>query len=384
MAAPRSSDESPVLLVSHYYPPHLGGVENVVRNQAERLAARGRPVAVLTSSCGGAVGSGHAAGVRVTRVRAWNGAERAWGVPFPVFGPALLLAAWREVRRAALAHLHEVQYPSSWAAALACRLTGTPYLVTQHVDLVEHPSAVVRLGQRLVHRVLGGPVLRRARAVFVVNDRVRDFVIEAGVAPDDVQVLANGVDTDQFHPGAGAGRALRRAGRRWSPQDVVVLFVGRPVPKKGFDVLQQATDAAYRVAVAGPPATGPTHPDVELLGPLPPGRLAELYQDADVFVLPSRSEGFPLTVQEAMASGLPVVTTDDPAYAGYGLDRELVRLVDPTPGSVRAALRELAGSPALRRAMGRYSRSVAVDRFSWPVHLDVVDGTYRRILADRP
>ncbi len=386
MVAPRSTDEGPVLFVSHYYAPHVGGVEIVVRNQAERLAARGRQVRVLTGAPGARAGREQVAGVAVTRVAAWNGLERAFGVPFPVCAPSLLVAAWREVRRARVVHLHDAQYLTSWAAALFSRLTRTPYVLTQHVDLVDHPSRLVRLAQRLVHRVAGRPVLRGARTVFVLNDRVRSFVVGAGVAETDVELLPNGVDTEAFHPADRRQRAITRAGRRWAGDDVVVLFVGRPAPKKGFDVVRASTDPAYRIVAAGTAGsqragTGQGQPDVELLGILPAEQLPAVYRDADVFVLPSRSEGFPLTVQEAMASGLPVVTTDDWAYDCYRLDRSMVRLVEPTPQAVRAALRELAGSPDLRRDMGEYSRSVAVRKFSWEAHLDVLDHTYRQAVA---
>jgi D-inositol-3-phosphate glycosyltransferase len=403
----RSTDEGSVLLVSHYYTPHVGGIEVVVRNEAERLAARGVRVRVLTGAGGARPGRERVGPVQITRVRAWNVLERAFGVPFPICGPSLLTAAWREVRRAGVVHLHDAQYLTSWAAALACRATGTPYVITQHVDLVEHPSGLVRLAQRLVHRLAGRRVLRGARTVFVLNDRVRAFVVAAGVAEPDVELLPNGVDTQTFHPADHRQRSITRAGRRWASDDVVVLFVGRPAPKKGFDVLRACTDRSYRIVAAGPPrpVTGSRaaragaaaagvgaagvgesaaggasgrEPDVELLGELGVEQLPAVYRDADVFVLPSRSEGFPLTVQEAMASGLPVVTTDDWAYDCYRLDRSLIRLIDPTPHAVRTALRELAGSPELRRDMGEYSRSVAVGKFSWEAHLDTLDRTYRR------
>src|SRR5205814_5728233 len=95
-----------------------------------------------------------------------------------------------------------------------------------------------------------------------------------------------------------------------------VLFVGRLVAKKGVDVAVHAARAAggaFELAVAGPGTLAPA-PHVEALGALPRERVAELYRAADAFLLPSRGEGFPLTIQEAMASGLPAFVLDDPGY----------------------------------------------------------------------
>jgi glycosyltransferase involved in cell wall biosynthesis len=71
-----------------------------------------------------------------------------------------------------------------------------------------------------------------------------------------------------------------------------------------------------------------------------------------------------------MASGLPVVTTDDPGYAGYGLDRNLVMLIPPSPPDIRTALETVAASADLRQRMGAYSQALARERFSWRAHLD--------------
>ena len=100
-----------------------------------------------------------------------------------------------------------------------------------------------------------------------------------------------------------------------------MLFVGRLVAKKGLDTAlaaTAATDGAFRLVVAGP---GPLQPQgirgVDVLGPIPSERVAELYRAADALLLPSRGEGFPVAVQEAMSSGLPVVMTNDPSYRRY-------------------------------------------------------------------
>ncbi|MFI9270100.1 glycosyltransferase family 4 protein [Kitasatospora sp. NPDC052896] len=368
-----------ILLVSHYYPPHVGGIENVVRQEAGQLAARGAEVAVLTSG-GRRTGTVTEEGVRVGRIAAWNGIERRTGVPFPLPAPRLLREALRRARRADVVHVHDCLYPTSWAAWAAALLTRTPLVLTQHVGLVAHPSALVRGVQRAVYAVFGRALLRRARRVLVLNATVREFVLAHGARPDAVRQLANGVDTALFHP-AGSDEEVREARATYGLPDgrVLVLFVGRLVPKKGYDLLRAAAGPEYDLVFVGTGGEGvPADAEgVHHLGALPPEQVAEVYRACDVFALPSTAEGFPLTVQEAMAAGLPVVTTDDPGYAPYALDRERVSLLPRDAGRLRAELAALAADAPRRELMGRYARDYAERSFGWPEHVRALLDHYR-------
>lgn len=380
-----------VLLVSHYYPPHLGGIENVVQAQATRLAAAGVDVEVVTSACTGPAESsfrGEEAGrlVRLRRVAAWNGVEDRTGVPFPVFAPSLWSTMLHAVRRARVVHVHDVLYQPAWVAAICCLLLRRPLVLTQHVAMVDHPSALVRGVQRLIYASLGAFVMRRARRVYVLNDRVRRFVVRYGARRDRVVFLPNGVDIERFRPPGPDERAGARAALGLG-EEPVALFVGRFVPKKGYRAVLDAACPGeprdYLVALAGgsPDREAVRVPGVVWLGALDGEAVARAYRGADMFVLPSRGEGFPLTVQEAMASGLPVITSDDPAYVEYGLDRDLVRLVPPEAGAVRAAIAELAADPNLRSRMGQYSRRTATSDFSWNAHCARLLRDYRDVVA---
>lgn len=370
-----------VLLVSHYYPPHIGGIETVVHQEAVRLARAGAEVTVLTS--GEHSGTRLEQGVRVVRVGAWNGLE-PHGIPFPVPWPTLFTRARRWARWADVVHVHDSFYLTSWAAYFGAATAKTPLVATQHVAMSSHPVRAVELIQRLVYALVGKRVVRKAGTVFTINTRGADFARGLGAAA--VRHLPNGVDTGLFRPAAEGEKQAARVEFALPGDGVLALFVGRLLEKKGLDLLLQARDPAYRLVFVGPGepeqiARLEGLDDVHHLGALPPEKLARVYRACDVFALPTSNEGFPLTVQEAMSSGLPVLTTDDPAYAAYGLDRERIALIPRDAGQVRDHLRRIALDARLRETMGGYSRAYADRHFAWDEHVAALLACYRSAAA---
>src|SRR5665647_254574 len=201
-----------LLVVSQYFPPHVGGIERIAWIEANYLSRAGTEVSVLTSACDseGAL-TGEAGEAAVCRVPAWNGLEARLGVPFPVFSPSLAIHSYRLVRWADIVHVHDSLYLSSWVTAAWCRVTQTPLLVTQQVEIVAHPRRSVIFVQRAVYATLGLLVVRTARRVAVVNSRVADFLRTLGVADSRITLLPNGIDTDLFRPARpGEAEGLRR------------------------------------------------------------------------------------------------------------------------------------------------------------------------------
>ena len=360
-----------VLVVEHYFPPHIGAMEEVARNQAASLTLLGHEVTVLTSRHDRALPKreGVDPGYVVRRARALSFVESRFGVTFPLVSPWFLVTAIRAARRADVVHVHDVFYPVCHAAGLAAALTRRPLSITQHVAFVDFPNALVMSVQRLVYRLVGRRLFRRARAIVAYNPIVRSFLLGQGVDPAKILLTHNGIDVDFFSPGCPDDRAALR--RRYGlPADrPLVLYVGRLVPKKGYDLVYRARSHNHYTLIAGNGyvETGMhDDDDVRFFGAASREQLRDLYRAADLFVFPAAGEIFTLVMQEAMASGLPVVVADDPGYAEYeDLDRARIALVERSVEGVREAINELVADPARRERMAAYSRELAVQRFSW-------------------
>ena len=369
-----------VVLVSHYYPPHLGGLEVVVQEEAHRLAERGAAVTVVTSATGGPAGTVRDGKVVLRRARAWSGLERS-GVPFPVFSPMLLAHLWVAIRRADVVHIHDTLYLSSWLAAGVCRLLRRPYVVTQHVGVVDHPSRVVMLAQQLVRRTVSRFVTGKAGALLPISEFVAADsrgMVRAGVP---VTVLPNGVDTAHFRPAVGARERASIRHRFGLPLDErLVLYVGRFVPKKGFHLLAACSGQGYRVVFAGGDRPrGVTDPRLIFLGRLDPDDVARVYRAVDLFVSASVGE-CPLTVLEAMSSGLPVLLNDDPGHRALGLPSGAAAWADLRGGDLPGLVAHHLRDEGRLRRLAANGRVAAERAFSWDAHVDRLWRVYESLL----
>ncbi len=223
---------------------------------------------------------------------------------------------------------------ASQAAVAWCRARRIPYVLhVESHDLDPRPA-----WRRAVKRTIASRVIRRAAAVLVVGSAARESVAARGAG--SVRVFANTIDVDRWIERA---RAIPRPSRA----DALVLSVGRDVPEKGLDVLRAAcAEAGVRLET--------------ITGGLAEDELARRYADADIFALLSRHEPWGVVVNEAAASGLPLVLSDR-VGAAYDLlhDGENGYLVPAEDaGAAAAAIRKLAADPDLRRAMGERSREL--------------------------
>lgn len=355
-----------VLLVTHYYPAHRGGVERIAGQLAERLAADGvAEVEWHASDCDPPPPG--APGVRAAPAPSFNLAERRLGFPYPLWSPAALRRLTRAARAADVVHLHDSLYFPNLVAYAAARNAGRPVLVTQHVGFVPYRNPLLRMAVSAANRALAARVLRGAARVVFESASVQAYFRRFVRFERAPLLIPNGVDTTVFFP--SESRAALRAGLGVPDGKPLLLFIGRFVEKKGLPMLRELTlrapQAHWLFAGWGPlDPSGWGRGNVSVLQRPQPGQLAALYQAADLLVLPSVGEGFPLAIQEAMACGTPALVGDETA-AGCPEAGELL-LHEPVPGIEGWAerIRRLVGSSALEELRPRVA-GFAREHWSW-------------------
>jgi D-inositol-3-phosphate glycosyltransferase len=369
-----------ILLTSHYGLPHLGGIETVIDALARQLSERGHEVTHVASAARRAdeapAVSAEAPPYRVLRVPALNVLEERLDVPYPLFSPRLVPLLRREARGADVVHAHGFLYmPTPLALGFA---RGAARVLTEHVGTVGWSRPSLGLAERAAVATLGRASARLADGLVALNGNVQAELRR--LAPGrPVERIPNGVDTERYRPGDAGERERLRAGLGWDERPRA-LFVGRLVEKKGVGLaIGAAARAGVELVLAGPGRPpSPLPGGVEALGAQTPERVRELYRAADVFLLPSRGEGFPVTAQEALASGLPVVLCDDPSYSDYTYGAgPAARLAAADEEALAAALRELLAGD--RDVMSRAAREHACAAFSWARSADAHERLYRRL-----
>lgn len=342
------------LLVSHVAPPHIGGVENLVLAEAMALAAAGHDVVWITSDAGGdgQVPEPHPR-VRIIRVRSWHVLERRCRIAFPLFAPSLLWHLWREVGAADVVHAHGLVFLPSPVAMCFARLRGKWSICTDHGGLLRFRWSLLTFGLRVLFATLGRVTAHAANRLIAYNADVEKLLRRLAGDPRKVLFLPNPVDAGLWRPPTTEERAAARASLGWDERPRV-LCVARLLPHKGIDVLLDAQDPAWCLVFCGPGEQAMREHirarGGECLEPRPQADLRILYHAADAFALPSYNEGFPVAVQEALACGLPVLTTESSAYDPYRGTPGLY-LCPPTASAVREHLRRLLQEPRAAAVM---------------------------------
>ena len=368
-----------VAIVTESFFPQVNGVTNTVRHVVDRLVERGNEVMVVAPSPGLSVYRS----VRVVRVRSLSvPRHRSFPVGMPDAAVERTLAQFRPDV------IHLASPVALGAVGLrAARRLGIPTVAVYQTDIGGFARQYGVRADAAVGRWVGR-IHRRADRTLVPSRASWAQLAALGVS--DLHLWRRGVALDVFGPQHRVPVLNSRWTRR-EPGSLAVGYVGRLAPEKQVSRLAEvAAVPGTRLVVVG---DGPSRASLErqipgavFTGMLRGQELAHVFASLDVFVHTGESETYCQTVQEAQASGVPVVA---PA-AGGPLDLvdhgRTGLLYDPAdPGSLRDTVARLVANVELRRGLATAGLAVVGERTWSSVVDELIDVHYAAVsLAGRP
>ncbi|MBI5943585.1 MAG: glycosyltransferase family 4 protein [Chloroflexi bacterium] len=377
-----------VMLVNEFPPIPTGGAER----QAERLALylkdKGWPVYVITRRVGGLPARQDYQGLTVIRPATF-GFGKLKTLTF-IFGA--VFALWSLRSKYSLLHAH-LAYGSAFAALLAARLLGKRVIVKFGTS---GEFGDVEVSRRTLRGRLRLAALRKwVDVVIALDDSIFDEILSIGIERDRIKRIPNGIEARNFFPAQSKLEAKKKMNLA---DKVVMIFVGRLSPQKSLPTLLQALEKSlpacsslHLLLVGDGPDRAALEEQARQLGI--DGHVTFLGNQADVrpylnaadmFVLPSISEGISNSLLEAMSAGLTCVATP------VGGNVEILNggrcgVLLPA-GDVFAwseSLTELGNDPQKRESLGLAAQKQALSHFDFGVVGSLYEDLYRGLLALR-
>lgn len=364
---------SSVLLVCHSYPPVIGGSEIEAQRVCVGLLAKGHRVEVICSG-----------GDPMPRLAQWTD---PLGVPVRLYGDFArgrygVYAYVAGVLRSLWSRRHEIDLvyflmPGLQVAAavpLAAAL-GKPVVMK-----FSGSNEVIKLTHSMIGRWELAFLRRWAGRILLLNPGMFEEAAAAGLPQEKLAWMPNPVGMEEFTPASPVLRHARRLELGLHPDAAIILFVGRLAPEKDLPSLLRAFASISRpeaqLVLVG---DGPERPALMALatelgigaqrirwvGAVPPSGVRNWLQASDIFALVSKLEGFPVSLLEAMATGLPSVVSGIPANLQLITD-QVEGLVAPLSdtAAIAHALERLLPDAALRVQLGAAARTSIQDRYS--------------------
>lgn len=386
-----------ICFVNALFYPFKGGTENHMYELGEALVKSGVEVHVVTARLAGTPAEEKMGGIIVHRVPAKMVKIVGLYPPPLVLCPEFLqyLAEIDEKENFDLFHLHGRWFPDFTLVRKHCDETNKPLVLTVHNARPNGISPAYTLFGSAYETAIGINVLKAADQLIAVSKWTRDDVLKYGLDKRKFTVIYNSVNAKRF---ATAKNPAVKKKLNMKTRDPLLVWVGRVIEQKGLKYLLAAMPQVLKRFPTAKLLLIGTGTELKKLKQQAAKlgisqsvafygqennrkKLNGLLRGSDVYVMPSIWETFGIAALEAMASGLPVVSTD----AG-GLP-ELIQnnrngLVVPMRNAKKLgeALNKLLAKPTLMKKMGQKGRKIAETQFNWGKIAKQTTMVYRKTL----
>ncbi|MGW5659959.1 glycosyltransferase [Streptomyces sp. NPDC003758] len=354
----------------------FGGPTSVAIGHLEELAARGHDVE-LVSLWRGMSTSPERIGTVPLRSRPARALVPGRGF-LGLMHPLLVKDLWRALEVVDVVHIHASRDLVSLTALAAAMLRRKPFLVQTHGMVQPRHTAVARIFDRVYV-----PLLRRARRYLVLTDGESRGLAEVTGAQGPPRVhLPNGVRPRSLMAARRSRRVLYLARlhpvKRPEAFVEMAALVHEQLPQVSFTMY--GPDEGSLPTVQGLIADRGLEEVVSYGGALQHAAAVQAYTDAAVYVLPSATEVFPMTVVEALSTGTPVVCTDSCGIAEELADRGAALITDGSPEAMAKAVCAILSDEALSRSLVQAGRLAVEEAFSIHAVGDRLEQVYREVV----
>jgi glycosyltransferase involved in cell wall biosynthesis len=389
-----------ILQVIPYFVPawDFGGPLAVCYELSKELVKRGHQVTVFTTD---ALSRHHRVetpeeiidGIYVKRFRNIGNILASQHNIF--FSPSMK-AAMNDLSDYDIVHLHEYTTLQNIIAHKSALSKSLPYVLQAHGSLPLVGGKL--LLKRAFNHLFGYRLIRDASALIAVTQTEANQYVSMGGDKRKIIIIPNGIDMNNLHDLSHKG-AFRR---KYSlPDDTkIVLYLGRIHQIKGLDLLAKAfADLSKEMNGVKLVIVGPDdgylselqklirelkiEGKVLLTGPLYAKDKLEAYIDADVYVLPSYYETFPISVLEAIACSKPVIITDQCGIADMVKNNNAGIVVPCDADQLASAILQLLNNPENAEYLGKNGKSLVYEYFTWDKIAEQVENLYYDCLASK-
>lgn len=366
-----------IILVSKFVPSVLGGTEIATYNIAKHLAERGHEVHVITSHDKGLAKDSSEEGFFIHRRKI---------IKKPIIWPAIyFLHVIRTTRKYDPDIVHVKSIKLGLFALLIKKICHKPYTLWAQGSDIYFPAIPYRFFYKII----------LANADAVIAQTADEKRVIQNICNRDVMVISNGIDLSRFSI-LTKKECMNKLQIKTNAN--IILFVGSLREVKGVRYLIEAMrllikqNINVRLMLVG---DGPERHKLEklicdldigdyiiLIGKVPNDRVIEYMTIASIFVLPSLSEGFPLVIVEAMASGLPIITTNITGLPEIIKENRNGYLVEPKNSTkIAEKILLLLKDDELRKRIAQYNRHDA-QNYTWDEITDNLIQIYKSLLTD--
>lgn len=373
-----------ILQVISYFNPKFGGDVNVVFNLSKHLAKKGHEVTILTTDFDFDIKYANVIRYEDVKVIPFH-CMLNWGLF--LYSPSMKSWIKENIKRFDIVHMHNFRSYQNSVIYYYARKYNVQYILQAHGSVLPFFSKI-RL-KKMYDFIWGYKILKNASKCIALTKTEEEKYKKMGVKPNKIEIVPNGIDLHDYEnlPKKGTFRKKYRI----NDNEKIVLYVGRLHESKGIDLLVRSFSdilkklSNIRLVIVGPDE-GFKSKLIELTeildikdkvlfsGFVSHPEKIDILMDSDVFITP-RFSGFPITFLEALACGIPIITTNNGDKLDW-INDKVGYVIDYDENELNATIYKILEDYKLQKNFKTNARMLLEHKFNYDVIIEGLEKIY--------